>query len=79
MALPILGHIQNMRTISRDDILNYHDSNYIGDNIILVASGPINHKKLVEDTMKYIQVKKTSDNRNKNSNKPVFQEGVLAL
>lgn len=30
MGLPILGHIHNMRTISRDMILEFHDKNYVG-------------------------------------------------
>ena len=47
MGLPILGFIQNMQTISKEMIESYHRENYIGDNIILVAAGPINHDELV--------------------------------
>ncbi len=28
-------------------IENYHDQNYVGDNIIVVAIGPINHNQLI--------------------------------
>ena len=47
MGLPILGFIQNMQTISKEMIESYHRENYVGDNIILVAAGPINHDELV--------------------------------
>ena len=43
MGLPILGSIQNMQTISKENIVDYHNQNYVGENIILVAAGPINH------------------------------------
>ena len=43
IGLPILGDIKNMQTISRDMIQDYHDTNYVGDNIYFVASGDINH------------------------------------
>ncbi len=47
MALPILGSIYNMETISKSMIENYHNENYVGENIIVVATGPLNHDKLV--------------------------------
>jgi predicted Zn-dependent peptidase len=47
MGLPILGFIHNMKTISKEMIENYHNENYIGDNIILVGAGPIVHDELV--------------------------------
>lgn len=47
MALPILGSIYNIDTISKDMIENYHNQNYVGENIIIVATGPINHNQLV--------------------------------
>lgn len=47
MGLPILGYIHNMQTISKEMIENYHKENYVGDNIILVAAGPINHNELL--------------------------------
>ena len=28
-------------------IENYHDQNYVGENIIVVATGPINHNQLI--------------------------------
>jgi predicted Zn-dependent peptidase len=47
MGLPILGHIHNMRTISRDMVVDYHNKNYVSENIIVVGCGPIEHDKFV--------------------------------
>ena len=32
-----------MQTITRDMIQEYHDRNYVGQNIYVVASGDLNH------------------------------------
>ena len=44
MSLPILGKINNMYSIDRDMIVNYHKANYYGGNFIVVGGGGINHK-----------------------------------
>lgn len=41
MGLPILGSIQNIQTISQDMIIDYHQTNYVGENILVIGSGPI--------------------------------------
>jgi predicted Zn-dependent peptidase len=46
MSLPILGKIQNMYSINRDMIVNYHRANYYGSNFIVVGGGGINHEEL---------------------------------
>jgi predicted Zn-dependent peptidase len=81
MGLPILGHIHNMRTISRDMIVEYHDKNYVGENIIVVGCGPIDHDQLVDDVQKYLKVgkSKAAPNSAVNFAKPAFQYGVTAL
>lgn len=47
MGLPILGSTHNMNIISKEMIEQYHNDNYVGDKIILCASGPIDHNKLI--------------------------------
>ena len=44
MSLPILGKINNMYSINRDMIVNYHKANYYGGNLIVVGGGGIDHK-----------------------------------
>jgi predicted Zn-dependent peptidase len=46
MGLPILGYLHNMKTISRNMIQDYHNTNYVGDNIIVAAAGNIDHDVL---------------------------------
>ncbi len=60
MGLPILGYIHNMQTISRDMIKQYHNNNYIGDNIIVTAAGNIDHDILHDACERYIAVPKSS-------------------
>ena len=48
MGLPILGSIYNIKNINRDMIVQYHNENYIGQNIIIVGTGNFQHKKLVD-------------------------------
>jgi predicted Zn-dependent peptidase len=47
IGLPILGDIANMETITKEMIEQYHNQNYVGENIIVVAEGNINHDELV--------------------------------
>jgi predicted Zn-dependent peptidase len=46
MGLPILGYIHNMQTISRNMIQDYHNENYVGENIIVTGAGNIDHDVL---------------------------------
>lgn len=62
-------------------MVEYHDKNYVGENIIVVGCGPIDHDKLVTDVERCIKVSKSkaAPNKIENLNKPVFQYGVTAL
>ena len=53
MSLPILGKIQNMRTITRDMIVEYHQANYFGKNLIVAAGGGVNHREVCDYVSKY--------------------------
>ena len=44
MALPILGKINNIYTINKNMIVDYHKDNYFGENIIVVAAGDHSHE-----------------------------------
>ena len=80
MGLPILGHIENMRTISRDMIVDYHDANYVGENIIVVGCGNLNHDELIAHVDNYMKVQRVKRPRDtSNLTKPEFHEGVMLL
>lgn len=48
----ILGPIKNIKTIKRDDLVNYISKNYKGDRMVLAGSGAVDHDKLVEYAQK---------------------------
>ena len=48
MGQPILGDIDNIYSINRDMIVDFHNANYYGDNMVIVATGNVNHDEVVE-------------------------------
>jgi predicted Zn-dependent peptidase len=55
-----LGDIRNMETITREMIEEYHNRNYVGENIYVVASGDINHDEFVGAVENSFRVPKSS-------------------
>lgn len=49
----ILGPRELIKTISREDLVNYITKNYKGDRMALIGVGSIDHEKLVELGQKY--------------------------
>ncbi|GMF55506.1 unnamed protein product [[Candida] boidinii] len=43
----ILGPIENIKSITRDDLLNYITTNYKGDRMVVVGAGAVNHEDFV--------------------------------
>ncbi|ODV94114.1 hypothetical protein PACTADRAFT_50994 [Pachysolen tannophilus NRRL Y-2460] len=43
----ILGPIENIKSINRDDLKNYITTNYKGDRMVLVGAGCVDHEELV--------------------------------
>lgn len=48
MGQPILGDIDNINAITRDMVMEYKDRNYYGDNMVLVATGNVDHQEIVD-------------------------------
>jgi processing peptidase subunit beta len=48
MGQPILGDIDNIHHITRDMVVDFHRSNYFGENMVIVGTGNVNHDELVE-------------------------------
>ena len=69
-----------MKTISRDMIVDYHDNNYVGENIIIAGCGNLKHQELIGYVEKYIKVNRIKANQGTpNLLKPTFNEGMLFL
>lgn len=49
----ILGPREKIRTINRDDLVNYIKTNYKGDRMALIGVGCVDHNRLVEIAQKY--------------------------
>ena len=43
MGQPILGDIDNIYQINRDMVVDFHHTNYFGDNIVIVGTGAVPH------------------------------------
>ena len=48
MGQPVKGDRDNLYNISIDQLQAYHSANYFGDNIVVVATGDVNHAQIVE-------------------------------
>lgn len=48
LAHPIMGTRRELNSLSRDDMLRFRTLHYTGDNLIVAASGHLEHEKLVE-------------------------------
>lgn len=48
MGQPILGDIDNIYSITRDMVVDFHATNYFGENMVIVGTGNIEHQKLVD-------------------------------
>ena len=49
----ILGPTENIRSIKRDDLVEYIKTNYTADRMVLVGAGGVPHQQLVELAEKY--------------------------
>ena len=48
MGQPILGDIDNIRQINREMVVDFHQRNYFGENIVVVGAGNVDHQQLVD-------------------------------
>ncbi len=60
-------------------IEHYHAQNYVGEKIILTASGPIDHARLIDSVNKHIKVPAKSALPVPPITKPTFHPGISAL
>lgn len=48
MGQPILGDLDNIKSITQDQILDYYERNYYGKNLVVVATGNVRHDEIVD-------------------------------
>lgn len=54
LGMPIIGTEKNLHSFKQKDLFNYVDENYTFDRFFIVASGNVEHKKLIKFAEKYI-------------------------
>lgn len=54
LGRPILGHVDSVSKMTQKKILSYYKEKYSGQNIIVSASGNIDHQELVDAVEKYL-------------------------
>jgi processing peptidase subunit beta len=43
MGQPILGEIDNIGSMTRDMVVDFHATNYYGENMVIVGTGAVDH------------------------------------
>lgn len=80
MGQPILGDIDNIYQINRDMVVDFHQSNYFGDNIVIVGTGNISHQQLVDLSEKYFHtMPKSAPRPIRNLDRPIFTPALLFI
>jgi processing peptidase subunit beta len=82
MGQPILGIRENIGTITQDQIVDYHKTNYVGSNVVVVGAGDINHDQLVELTEKHfgkLSSQTPSGLVVKGTEKPYFTPSLMCM
>jgi len=78
MGLPILGEIDNINSITRDMIVEFHQTHYYGNNMVIVGTGNVNHDEIVDMAEeKFGKVRKESPGQRRNTHKPQYTSSML--
>lgn len=54
LALPILGTIESIETMSRERVLRFYRRQYVNQNLVIAAAGRVDHDELCEFVQKYL-------------------------
>ena len=73
MGQPILGDLDNIKSITQDQILDYYERNYYGKNLVLVATGNVKHDEIVDMAERHFgKMKATSHLERRNTERPIY-------
>ena len=78
MGAPILGDIENIYAVTRDMVVDFHNTNYFGKNMVLVGTGSVEHQMLVDLAEKHLSKFPMNNVKPiKNTEKPIFTPSLL--
>ena len=76
LGKPILGNTKSVKSLDRRGILNYRDTNYLRPNMLVVASGNLEHEQLVDLVSKQCPKANGSDALTLKRTSPELQAGL---
>ncbi|MBE2279484.1 MAG: insulinase family protein [Ignavibacteriaceae bacterium] len=60
LAFPVIGNEKNVKSISQEVLKDFHSKNFIPENLLVCASGNINHDDLLKLVEKYFKLEQKS-------------------
>ena len=80
MGQPILGDIDNIYQITRDMVVEFHQTNYYGENMVIVGTGAVPHQQIVDLAERHFHTMPSKAVRPKrNSERPIYNPGLLFI
>eukprot|EP00356_Strombidium_inclinatum_P006304 CAMPEP_0170484666 /NCGR_PEP_ID=MMETSP0208-20121228/4066_1 /TAXON_ID=197538 /ORGANISM="Strombidium inclinatum, Strain S3" /LENGTH=468 /DNA_ID=CAMNT_0010758043 /DNA_START=236 /DNA_END=1642 /DNA_ORIENTATION=+ len=80
LGQPIKGDRDMTATLTADYLRDFHSANYIGDNVVVVGTGNIDHEAFVEQVEQHFEsLPKTSSVPVENTEKPIYVPAILFL
>ncbi len=77
---PVKGDRDQTQTLQVDHLRDFHTSNYVGDNVIVVATGDVSHDQIVDAVEQgFGSLPKSSEAPVKNTERPVYIPAILYL
>lgn len=77
---PSRGDRDNLASLSVDQVRQFHSDNYFGDNILVVASGNVNHQDVVDLVESHFSsLPKSSGAPRANSERPIYTPALQMM
>lgn len=77
---PNRGDRDNLPNLSADQVQQFHSDNYCGDNIVIVASGNVNHQDVVDMVEQHFSsLPRTGATSRPNSEKPIYTPAIQMM
>ena len=73
MGQPILGDLDNIKSINQDTVLDFYHRNYYGKNMVVVATGNVRHEDIVDMVEKnFSKIPQTTILERRNTERPIY-------
>lgn len=80
LGQPVKGDRDNCSSLQVDHLRDYHTANYVGDNIVVVATGDVTHDQIVEAVeQNFSSLPKSTDIPAKSTEKPIYVPAIMMM